>query len=79
MATLILELSKNLHEELTFSAARHRRSIEREAIACLERALGSSSMDVGETLARARQTRERAGQVYVTDDALRSARDDRRA
>jgi plasmid stability protein len=79
MATLTLKnVPEALYEHLRRSAERHRRSISREAIVCLEQALRGASPDAGETLARVRQIRERASQVYVTEEDLRAARDDGR-
>jgi hypothetical protein len=57
---------------------RHRRSITREEIIRAERTRRGPHRDAGETLARVRQIRERASQVYVTDEDLRAARDEGR-
>ena len=79
MATLTLKnVPDTLYEHLKRSAERHRRSINREAIVCLEQALRGPYPDAGETLARVRLIRERASQVYVTDEDLQAARNEGR-
>jgi len=60
-------------------AARNRRSLNSEVIHRLERSLGMSPVDANELLARARAVRERARLPYLTDEALRTARDEGRA
>ncbi len=79
MATLTLKnVPDALYERLRASARGHRRSINQEAIVCLERSLGVGRLSP-ETLAdRAREIRERAGTLYVTDESLRAARDEGR-
>jgi antitoxin FitA len=67
-----------LYERLKAAAARNRRSINGEVIARLERSLGTAPVDADALLARARAVREQAPLPYLTDDALRSARDEGR-
>jgi antitoxin FitA len=67
-----------LYERLKAAAARNRRSLNGEVIARLERSLGAAPVDTNALLARARAVRERAPLPYLTDDALRSARDEGR-
>jgi plasmid stability protein len=66
-----------LYEQLKRSAERHRRSINKEAITCLERALGGRA-DAAELLEEIRAARAQMRNVYVTDDDLRAARDEGR-
>jgi antitoxin FitA len=68
----------HLYERLRAAAARNRRSINGEVIARLERSLGMAPVDADALLARARAVRERAPLPYLTDDALRAARDEGR-
>lgn len=44
----------------------------------LERSLGAAPVDTDVLLGRARAVRERAALPYLTDDALRAARDEGR-
>ncbi len=79
MATLTLKnVPDRLYERLRASARGHRRSINQEAIVCLERSLGVGRLDPEGLVARAREIRERAGTLYVTDEGLRAARDEGR-
>jgi len=76
MATLtIRNLPDDLHRALRARAADHRRSINREAIACLEAVLiGPVELDDPALLRDLHVLREEAD-VYVTDDILREAID----
>lgn len=75
MATMtIKKLPDDLYERLKVSAERHRRSINAEAIVCLERGLGVSVTDPDELLAGFRSVRERASHLYVTDGELDAAK-----
>jgi plasmid stability protein len=67
-----------LYAQLKQSAQRHRRSINSEAIICLERALGNERVDPDALLTRARRLRSRAPYLFVTDTELRAARDEGR-
>jgi antitoxin FitA len=70
---------KNIPDPLyQAAAARNRRSINGELIARLEESLGAAPVDVDALLARARAVREAAPLPYLTEDALRSARDEGR-
>jgi antitoxin FitA len=76
MATMTLKnIPDSLYRALKQNAERHRRSINSEAIVCLERALTSERIDPETALARARAVRSRAPDVFVTDQDLRTARD----
>jgi plasmid stability protein len=75
MATMTLKnVPDELYEQLKRSAERHRRSVNKEAITCLERALGGRS-DAAELFEQIRAARARMQDVYLTDDDLRTARD----
>lgn len=79
MATMTIKnLPDSLYEALRQSAARHRRSINSEAIVCFERALTVERVDPDGLLAGAREVRARTPALFVTDDVLRAARDDGR-
>jgi plasmid stability protein len=78
MATMTLKnVPDELYERLKRSAERHRRSVNKEAITRLEQALGSRT-DAAELLAEIRTARSQMRNVYVTDDDLRTARDEGR-
>jgi antitoxin FitA len=78
MATMTLKnVPDELYEQLKRSAERHRRSVNKEAITCLERALGGRT-DAAELLDEIRAARAQMRNVYVTDDDLRAARDEGR-
>jgi antitoxin FitA len=56
MASLTLKnIPPRLHEQLRERAARHRRSLSQEALACLEQAAASERLDPNELLAKARR------------------------
>jgi plasmid stability protein len=78
-ATLtIKKVPDKLYKRLKQSAAEHRRSINGEVIACLERVLTRTRLDPQEFLERARALRERTPQLYVTEEDLRKAKDEGR-
>ena len=75
MATLTIKnIPEKLRERLKESAAQHRRSINGEAICCLEKALVDNRVDPEEFLARARALRARMPRVFVTERDLRVAK-----
>jgi plasmid stability protein len=75
MATLTIKnIPEKLHQRLKDSAARHRRTINAEAISCLERVLVSNRADPGDLLAQARALRARMPRVFVTERDLRAAK-----
>ena len=79
MATMTLKnVPDELYEQLKQSAERHRRSLNSEAIVCLERALGSERVDPDALLSRARRLRSRTPNLFVTDAELRAARNEGR-
>jgi plasmid stability protein len=79
MATMTLKnVPEGLYERLKEAAARHRRSVNNEAIFCLERALEGGRVDPSALLAQVRQVRVKAKGVFVTEADLRAARDEGR-
>ncbi len=75
MPTLtIKKLPARLHARLKKQAAEHRRSVNSEAIECLERALIDPSLNPEEFLAQVRAIRERNRRIFVTDKDLRKAK-----
>jgi antitoxin FitA len=75
MATIILkDVPDALFTRLRSSAKEHRRSISREAIVCLERALADQPADVESLLARVRGVRDSLGAIFLTDRDLKRAR-----
>jgi len=64
-----------VYERLKASAEQHRRSLNREAIFCLETVLMARQTDPSERLARARALRERlSGRVFKIGDITRQRR-----
>jgi len=62
MKTITLKnVPDELHQRLKERAKRHRRSMNGEAIACLEQVLGAQETDPEEILRRAREFRSRVG------------------
>lgn len=80
MSTLTIKnLPDALHRRLKEMAERNRRSLNSEVIHLLERSLDAAPVDPRSLLVRARAVREKADLPYLTDAALRAARDDGRA
>lgn len=76
MPTLtIKKLPLRLHQKLKQRAAQRRRSINKEAIECLERALMSTPVDPEEFLARVRTHRESLSRIWLTDRDLKRAKE----
>jgi plasmid stability protein len=69
----IKKLPDDLYARLRISAERQRRSINAEAIVCLERGLGVAP-EADDVLAGLRGVRERVRDLYVTDAELAEAR-----
>ncbi|MDM7954567.1 FitA-like ribbon-helix-helix domain-containing protein [Aphanothece minutissima] len=59
-----------LHARLTAAAKRHRRSLNNEAIVCLEAGLGAPSTSVDEELADIRALRESLGPHSFEPDEI---------
>lgn len=76
MANLTLKgIPPTLHERLRRAADANRRSLNGEVIHRLERSFGLAPVAPDELLLQARAVRERAPLPYLTDDALRRARE----
>jgi plasmid stability protein len=72
MTTLTIKnIPEKLHQRLKDSAAQHRRSINGEAISCLEKVLVGNRADPQDFLAQARSLRVRMPRVFVTEQDLR--------
>lgn len=68
MASLTLkDIPKRLHQRLRDRAARHRRSLSQEALACLEQAVTGERVDPDALLAKARRLRARVKPVSQAD------------
>ncbi len=75
MANLtIRNIPEKLYKRLKESASQHRRSINNEAIACLETVLVGDRVDSKKFLAEVRAFRERMPRMYLMDEFLRAAR-----
>jgi plasmid stability protein len=75
MATLTIKIiPEELRKRLKESAAQHRRSINREAISCLETVLVGDRVEPRDFLARARALRARMPRVFLTQRDLRAAK-----
>jgi len=75
MATLTINnIPEGLRERLKESAAQHRRSINGEAISCLEKVLVGNRLDPEDFLAQVRSLRARMPRVFVTERDLRVAK-----
>ena len=70
----VKNLPADLYARLKKSAAQHRRSINREAIVCLEKVLSSSKVDSDAFLAGVRALRKTNAGLFLTDRDLRRAR-----
>lgn len=79
MPTLTIKnIPQHLHERLKQSALENRRSINSEAIVCLERALSVRPIDPKAVLARIKALQERAPLPWLTDEFLRQAKEEGR-
>ena len=79
MATLTIEnVPEELHKRLKESAARNRRSINAEAISCLEKALAANRADPKEFLAEVDAMQRRMPYVNLTEKFLRAAKSEGR-
>ena len=75
MATLTIKnIPEKLRKRLKKSAAQHRRSINGEAIICLEKVLVSNRVDPQDFLAWARSLRARMPRVFLAPKDLRDAK-----
>lgn len=80
MVTMTLKnVPESLYERLKVAASQHRRSLNNEAIVCLEKSLlEQGKVDPCALIARARQIRSRLDGIYVTDADLKLAREEGR-
>ena len=74
----IKNVPTELLTRLKESAAQHRRSVNSEAIQCLEKALVGGSVGPREFLDRARILRERHPNIFLTEEDLRFAKNEGR-
>jgi len=79
MATLTIKnVPEKLHKRLKESAAQHRRSINSEAITCLENVLVGKRVDPHEFLSRVDARRKRMPRAYFSEEFLREAKNEGR-
>jgi plasmid stability protein len=79
MATLTIKnIPERLLKRLKESATQHRRSINSEAICCLEKVLGAHHVDPKELLARVDARQKRMPYVNLTEEFLRAAKNEGR-
>ena len=77
MPTLTIRgMPPELHEKLKKRAERHRRSMNNEAIAILERVLKPSRMSAEEAIARTKELNDRIGKTLpdIVNEAKRKGR-----
>ncbi len=72
-AITLKNIPDSLYRRLKQQAEEHHRSLNREAILCLERSLGIGPVDPKEFLAQADRVRESLN-LYVTEEDLRLAK-----
>jgi antitoxin FitA len=73
-ALTIKNIPEKLRKRLKESAEKHHRSINSEAIVCLEKVLAVDRLDPKEFLEQARALRERSPQIFITEEFLRAAK-----
>jgi len=77
MPTLTIRgMPPELHEKLKKRAERHRRSMNNEAIAFLERVIKPSRMSTEEAIARTKELNDRIGKAFpdIVNEAKRKGR-----
>jgi hypothetical protein len=75
MATVVVnQIPDALYEKLKQAARLHRRSISREIVACIERAMDDQPIDLERTLARAQELRTKTLACPISDDAFTEAK-----
>ncbi|MGO8792709.1 MAG: FitA-like ribbon-helix-helix domain-containing protein [Terriglobia bacterium] len=80
MATLTIKnVPEKLYKRLKESAAQHRRSINSEAIFCLETVLGAHRVEPKQFLAKVDALRKRMPYVNLTEEFLREAKNEGRS
>jgi antitoxin FitA len=76
MATLTLKrFPDDLYQKLKERAAMHRRSLNQEAIHCLKQGAQDRHLNSQEWLEEARALRRQTPDLFLTEDALRAAKD----
>jgi plasmid stability protein len=70
----IRNIPDELYQRLKENATQHRRSMNSEVIACLEKVLLSGPVDPEAFLVRVRALREKVSQVFVTEKDLHRAK-----
>jgi len=70
----IKNMPNDLYERLKQSAQANRRSLNSEAIVCIERALNARPLDPEAVLARARRLRERTTDYMISDEEFTEAK-----
>jgi plasmid stability protein len=76
MATLTLkQVPDDLYQKLKERAATHRRSLNNEAIHCLEQMVQDRRLNSQEWLEEARALRRQTPDLFLTEEALRAAKD----
>ena len=79
MATLTIKnVPDELYTQLKELAAANRRSINSEAIRCIERAVGTHRLDPEEIITRARLLREATSAYIVSNEELTEAKNEGR-
>lgn len=78
MTVILQDIPDDLLERLRKSADRHGRTLDREALACIERGLDEVQPDPAARLERIRESRSALAGIFVTDADLRAARDEGR-
>jgi plasmid stability protein len=79
MATLTIKnIPDEVSKQLKQRAASHRRSVNSEVIVCLEKVLGSRSVDPTALLTSIRALRQNISTVFVTEEDLQAAKDEGR-
>jgi len=79
MATLTIKnIPDTLYTQLKLKAGQHRRSLNQEVIACLERSTGSAPLDPEAFLARAREIRKLVKGPPLTERRLQRLKRDGR-
>ena len=80
MATLVIKnVPEELHKRLKENATRNQRSIDAEAISCLEKALATNRVDPKEFLAKVDALRKRMPHAHLTEEFLRAAKNEGRS
>ena len=77
-ALTIKNVPRELYERLKENAARHRRSVNSEAIVCLEKVLQSSPLDAETFLLRIENFQQTLSVPPLTDEFLEQAKEEGR-